>query len=127
LDNGTSYGLDLIGSETLGQDGVQEEVNSGLQVVWAMFAGLNSDGASQNLSVAHVVGLHDVSQLLIGSEGVEAGLLQELEENSDDGRPVIGLFSVLEVTQDGRVWVRQVALGDGILLLNVVNCFVIKL
>jgi hypothetical protein len=72
------------------------------------------------------LGLNDVSQLLVGSESVEAGLFQELEKNSDNGRPIVSLFTVLEITHDGRVRVWQIVLRDWVLLLNVVNRLLIK-
>ena len=105
MDDGSSNGLDLLRGETFCEDSIQEQVDSRLQVVWAMLAGLDGDWATKNLSVAHVLGLDDISQLLIGSESVETGLFQELEEDSDDGRPIISLFTVLEVTLDGWIGV----------------------
>jgi hypothetical protein len=69
--------------ESFLEDPIQEFVDPGLKIVWTMFARLDGDGSAQDLAIAHELSLDDVAQLLICSQCVEAGLLQQLEKDTD--------------------------------------------
>jgi hypothetical protein len=81
LDLGFFNRVHLFRRETLTEHLVEEEVNPGLQVIRAMLAGLYDDGSAQHLSVAHELGLHDVAQLLVRPQCVEAWLFKQLEKH----------------------------------------------
>ena len=108
---------------------LQEGVDSGLEVVRAVFARLNHDSATKNLRIGTKTGLNDIAKLFVGPKRIETRLLQASEQDSEQGGRLVSLLTLLEIYLDTGVWIsaRNVSVGNLILLDDIVDRFIRQL
>lgn len=80
-------------------------INSGFQIVWVVFTGLDYEAASNDVELVPKVAGNNVTELLLGPQLIKEWLLEEFKKNYQNRASFKSSTAILEAYFYGRIWV----------------------